>query len=83
MHKDDIYLNSQPSTHSPLSIRLPWNNISRIVYLLRQILQRGCGTLPTGGDTMPREYLILFNAILDALDVLIKGMQDAEEEVIK
>ena len=36
-----------------------------------------------GGDTMSREYLILFNAILDALDVLIKGMQDAEEEVIK
>ena len=32
---------------------------------------------------MPREYLILFNAILDALDVLIKGIQDAEEEVIK
>jgi hypothetical protein len=36
-----------------------------------------------GGDTMPREYLILVNAILDALDVLIKGLQDAEEEVIK
>jgi hypothetical protein len=36
-----------------------------------------------GGDTMPRHYTILFNAITECIRILVAAQQAAEEEIIK
>jgi len=41
-----------------------------------------CYAQRKGGDTMPEEYTVLFNAIEDAIRILIAAQQKAEEIVI-